>query len=43
MNNAEYGKIMENLRNRIIVKLVSNKAKLFAMDIQTKLYVTENI
>ena len=34
------GKTMEKLRNRIDVKLVSNKKRLFTMDIQSKLYVT---
>ena len=35
---------MENLRNRINVKLVSNKQKqLFKMDIQIKRYVIQNI
>ena len=43
MSNAVYGKAIENLRNRIDVKLVSYKKKLFQMDIQTKLYVTQNI
>ena len=34
MNNVVYGKTMENSRNRIDVRLVSN---------ETKLYVTKNI
>ena len=42
MNNAVHGKTMQNLRNRIDVKLASNK-KDFKMDIKTKLYVTINI
>ena len=32
MNKAVYGKTMENLRNRINVKLVSNKKRLFSHD-----------
>ena len=34
---------MENLRNRIDIKLVSNKERVFEMDMQSKLYVTQNI
>ena len=41
MNNPVYGKKMENLRNRINVKLVSNKKRLFKME--TKLHFTLNI
>ena len=43
MNNAAYGKIMENLRNRIDAKLVSNKKNCLKMDIPTKLYFTQII
>ena len=43
MNNVVYRKLMENLRNTIDLKLVSNKKRLFKMDIQTKLYATQNI
>ena len=39
MDNAVYGKVMENLRNRIDVRLPSSK-KTIKMDIKTKLYVT---
>ena len=37
MNNAVYGKIMKNVRNRINAELASKKKRLFKMDIQTKL------
>ena len=45
MNDVVYGKTMENLRNKIDVRLVSKdkdhlKSK---MDIKTKLYVSKNI
>ena len=39
MNNAIYGKIMENIRNRIYVKLINSKKRLFKMYIKTKLNV----
>ena len=32
-NNAVYGKAMENRRNKIDVKLLNNKKRLFKMDI----------
>ena len=32
-NNAVYGKAMENQRNKIDVKLLNNKKRLFKMDI----------
>ena len=34
---------MQNLRNRVDVKLVNNKKQLFDMGIQTKLRNTKNI
>ena len=37
MNNFVLGKTMENLTNRTDVRLVSNKKKLFKMNIKTKL------
>ena len=39
MNNAVYGKTMETLR----IKIDNQEKRLFKMDIQTKLYVTQNI
>ena len=41
--NAVCGKAMENLKNRIDVRLLSNKKYFFKVDIKTKLYVTRNI
>ena len=44
INNAIYSKTMENLRNRIDIELVnSQKDYLHKTDIETKLYVTQNI
>ena len=39
MSNAVYGKTMETLR----IKINNLEKRLFKMDIQTKLYVTQNI
>ena len=41
--NAVCGKAMENLKNRIDVRLLRNKKYFFKMDIKIKLYVTRNI
>ena len=44
INNAIYSKTMENLRNRTDIELVnSQKDYLHKMDIETKLYVIQNI
>ena len=40
MNYAIYGKTMENVRNRMDVKLTNNRFKMY---IKTKLYVAQNI
>ena len=39
MKTAAYGKKLENLWNKIDVRLLSNKKKLFKIDIKIKLYV----
>ena len=41
MNNDVYGKTMENLRNRIYVRLVSNKKSLLKIESKNKLYATK--
>ena len=43
INNAVYGKTMENLKNRIDVRLVNNEKDYLKMHIKTKLHVTKNI
>ena len=42
INNAVYGQTMENLRNKIGVRLVSNEED-YLKWASTKLYVTKNI
>ena len=41
MNNAIYGKTMENVRNRINVSLASNEKRLLEKYIKTKPYVAK--
>ena len=41
MNNDVYGKTMENQRNRIYVRLVSNKKSLLKIESKNKLYATK--
>ena len=43
MNKTLHGKTVENLRNRIDVKFVSNKEDSLKCTSKTKLYVTQNI
>ena len=43
MNNAMKEKTVANVRNRIDLKLVSNKKRVFKMCIKTKLHVAQNI
>ena len=37
MNNAAYGKTMENLGNRVHVRLVKQQKRLISLDIKMKL------
>ena len=41
MNNDVYGKTIENQRNRIYVRLVSNKKSLLKIESKNKLYATK--
>ena len=41
LTNAVQDKTMKNVRNRIDVRLVSNKKRLFTMSIKTRLYVSK--
>ena len=43
MDNAVYGKTLENLRNRIDVRLVNNKKDYLKFDIKIKLGSTKII
>ena len=43
INNYAYDKTLEELRNKINVKLVNNERNIFKMYIKTKLYFTLNI
>ena len=41
MNNAVYSKTMKNMRNRVDVRLLKHRKRLFEIDIQTKLRSTK--
>ena len=43
MNKAIFGNTIQNVRNKIDVKLVNIKKRLFKIYIKTKLYVAQNI